>query len=908
MRFTKRKIVSLTSLAILFPNAVLADQAATPGVPLQAEEGPAAREMSRPMTLDIPTSPLPSGDPLKPTATPRPASVPEGFRIGTFVVRPEVSLTELYDDNIYATRSREADDLVTVISPTLSLKSNWERHSLNLWTGADKDIYRSNSSENVTDHWLEAQGRIDISEKSNIYGGAGISRNHEDRAVLDDPDRASLAAEPTRYWETKAHLGVFHQFERIALRLGTTYEHLDFSNVAAIGGGIVNMNDRDRKLYSAGGRATFKISDRYEAFLQAASDTRRYDQNDVGRDSDGYRLSAGMGFDFGGNNKAEFYVGHLVQNYKNALLADVSKPYFGADAKFAIGPSTYLTAYLDRELAETTITGASSYLDTTIGARVDHDFTQDFSVNGRLAYSRSAFQGIDRNEDYLDAGFGAKYYLGKDIYIAGDYRIMLRETNANTTVVNGIQNTFDYDKNQIFISIGYTPGRVPRPVAVANAPGIYLAASEMQGLELPVIPSLSDYSGFYAGAQTGYGALSTEMFSQRSDGGTDEMDLGKNGGQTSGFFAGYGRMWNRWYYGLELEAETSSANWYHSKTKADARTMSLDKNDSVGLSVRGGYALPGGLLYGRLGMVRTDFDTYDTENQFAATGAYDKANARYGQRYGVGIDIPAGSNLLLRMDYTYTRYNAHDAASQANVAGTEFTVDRFDNRESLFRVGLGWRFNAEGTPPAKIDPASARGFYAGARMGYGVMGSRMDAIHNDGGGSGCSNCAFTGDFGNAGTTLGFFGGYGTTFSRIYLGLEVEADASNAEWTNNRDSGGGGRDVSVSKKGGYGASAKLGYVLENGTLLYVRAGQMHTRFNTLYNKGNVNNWVDRDDMLKGNRFGIGAEVPAYRTLFVKLDYTRTDYTNYGFTTQHANADTVNFDNRETLFSLGLGMRF
>jgi opacity protein-like surface antigen len=366
-------------------------------------------------------------------------------------------------------------------------------------------------------------------------------------------------------------------------------------------------------------------------------------------------------------------------------------------------------------------------------------------------------------------------------------------------------------------------------------------------------------------------------------------------------------MWNRWYLGAEAQFENGNQGWYHKKDKPDARTTFVDKNKTYGLGLRVGYALNSGLLYGSYGLVRTNFDTYDTENQFT-NGAYNQSKTLTGNRYGVGMDIPATENIFVRMNYSYTNYHNYDATSFADATGTTLTVNKMANNESLFNVGLGWRFAGQDQPLMQVDAASARGFYAGAKLGYGAMNSKLDAVHNDGGGAGCTNCAFTGDFGKTGGTWGFFGGYGTTLNRIYLGLELEAEASKAFWVNNRESGGGGRDVSVDKKGSYGAGVKVGYVLNNGALLYARAGQVRTKFNTIYNKGNVNNWVDRDDTLKGDRFGLGAEVPVVNNVFVKMDYAVTNYDSYGFTTLHANVDTENFDNKESLFSLGLGMRF
>jgi outer membrane immunogenic protein len=108
---------------------------------------------------------------------------------------------------------------------------------------------------------------------------------------------------------------------------------------------------------------------------------------------------------------------------------------------------------------------------------------------------------------------------------------------------------------------------------------------------------------------------------------------------------------------------------------------------------------------------------------------------------------------------------------------------------------------------------------------------------------------------------------------------------------------------------WGASLRGGYVLDNGALLYARAGKVRTRFNTTWVKGNNTlNYVDRDDRKSGNRIGVGTELPVSRSAFVRLDYTYTDYKSYSFVTSHAAADSMEFDNAESLFRLGVGVRF
>lgn len=880
-----------------------ATYAESPSLPLvvAAQE---MREVSRPQPGEVAVT---QADPQK-TVFERAVSDKPGLEIGDFLLQPEIGVGEMYDDNIFATRANETEDWITIITPSVHLKSNWTRHSFNLWAGAEKNIYRSNSSENVLDHWLEAQGRYDLSGSTNVYAGAGIHRSHEDRSSLDDPTRRSLSAEPTRYWSKTAHLGGFHRFDRISLRLGGTYEHLDYDNVDSLAGGTILMDDRDRRLTSLGGRGTFKLTDRLDLFAQAATDNRRYDKDFADRDSDGYRYAVGLGVDLGGNNKGEIYFGHMRQDYDNPGLADVSKPYFGAEGKFAVGPTTYLSTFVEREIAETTVNAASSSIDTTIGARVDYDMSPDLAFNARLGYTRSQFQGIDRNEDFVDAGFGVRHYIAQEIYIAGDYRLMLRESDVRTEVASGTQNTFDYSRNQIFISIGYTPGRKPVMAQGMSGPGVFLAPEIADALGIALATPSSGYSGFYGGAQIGQGTLSTEIFSERSDGGSELMEMAGDGRSAVGVFLGYGWMWDRWYLGLEVDANNRSDEWFHSKDKPGARTMALEGAAAWGGGVRLGYALPGGLVYGSLGLVRREFDIYDTENQFATTGAYDRSKSLTGTRFGMGMEMPIQESLFIRMDYTYTNYRDFDASTQANIAGTDTTLDSFDIRENLLQLGVGWRWGEHQVLPV-IDPETVAGFHAGVKAGYGVLSSHIDAIHNDGGSQPCTNCSFVGDFGDSGTTAGFFAGYGITLKRFYVGLEVEATSGKeTEWKTDRDSGGGGRIFGVSKKGGHAASVKLGYVLPSGTLLYARLGQVRTRFTTIHEKGNSNNWVDRDDRLSGDLWAVGAEMPVYRNLFVKMDYSQTDYDDFEFVTSHGNPDTSRYNHRESLFSVGIGLRF
>lgn len=829
----------------------------------------------------------------------QPAEFP-GIAWGSFLVFPDVSLTATYDDNLYAERRNPAEDTVYTLSPSVELKSRWARHALNFGIGADLDRYRSNDSEDVNDYWAGFDGRYDLGPRTNIFGGARHSRDHEDRSTAGALNPLAQA-EPTRYDHDEAHLGVAHAFGAFRLRAGGTWDRYDYKDGVSSTGTAVDNDYRDHQLSSLAVRLGYVLSPTYEVFGQFATDTRDYKNLIPGqtfnRDSDGYRAALGMKFTLAPQRVAgEAYAGVMRQNYDHSGFADLKKPYFGAVAAWKPTALLTVTGFVDRSLEETTVftTGPDDYasgsLDTTYGVEIERRLTSRLTVGGRAAYTKSDFQNFDRSDTIIDAGAGLRYYVLPQVYVGADLRVTDRDSSDRDA---------QYSRNQIFVSVGYTPARNRDysiiPEREAGAP----AAPRAQGA----------LSGFYLGAQLGHGGLTTSTFGPRDGGGFDAAAMGGFGASYA-LFGGWGTELGNWYLGVELDAGDSDAGWYHRKAKDEAPTVFVDKDTSYGASLRVGYQLDGGLLVGKLGLVRTDFHTYYTENQYPA-GAFNRDHTETGTRFGLGMEIPASRSLFVRTDYTHTRYGSYGVTRQSD-AGPVYTTEDFDTSDSVFSLGLGWRFGGARPEVATRSPVELRGLYAGAHLGHGTLGTELTGTHRDSGGLE-GPFDFTGDFANAGFTGGFFAGYGHTFNRVYVGLELDAEASNLGWYHERQTGGdsdGGRDFAVEKRGSYGAALRVGYALDNGALLYGRVGTVRTRFNTIYEKGAAN-WIDRSDTLDGTRIGLGAEIPASDKAFVRMDYSHTRYNDpVSFVTAHgggANSDAMRFENAETLFRLGLGFR-
>lgn len=850
-----------------------------------------------------------------------------GYAAGGFRLFPEVSFTALYDSNIYGVNGSvpmdkaeprgeiedETSDIVRIASPGLAVQSDWERHELTLNAGADLARFQDNNDENYDDFWINTAGRYDIGSASNLFGGLGIGRSHEDRSSPE----GSVGIKPVRYRTADAHGGYAQRIGRTVLRLGGTAQRLDYEDGLTSDGQLINHEDRDRDIYSFGTRLTYLLSGQLRPFVQGSVERRRYDRltsplqvtgvpaEELDRDSEGYRAALGLAFDQGRNLSGEVYGGVLHQGFDDPRFKSITKPDFGARLGWQATPYTRLTGSVDRSLEETTYwetqesgppVFASSYLYSRAQVQAEHQLTPRTTLSALVSFGQVDYKGVDRKDDLIGTGVEIEYKLTKNLLVQLDYRHYQRDSdyrdpfNEQDGQSNGDLFDGNYQRDQLSLSLK----TLLYPVGEGQlSDGTYSGLSGKR-------TASGFWDGFYVGAHTGGSGMATDTTGPRGEQGTDTSTM-VGSGWSSGLFAGWGMLSDHhWYGGVEIETAHSSADWDHTKNKSTSRTFSLDMDDSRGLSLRGGRELANGVLvYGRLGVVRTEFDTFYQVND-APENAADQSDDRRGLRLGLGFDVMAGRYWFWRTEYSYTDYDGYEVVYDT----TPGSVDRFSTQEGLYRIGLGRRLaQAEGTP---LDPTNGDigGFYAGGQVGQTFLQTDMTATHYD---AGTGPYRLHSTFGDKGVSKGFFAGYGWQWDALYLGLELGVENSDVDWSHEREPT--GRDFSFEQKGGQVLSARLGYQMDNGTLMYARFGRARSDFNYRYRKGdNELNDINRDVNEVGTRLGMGVDVPLSPKTFLRLDYNRTDYGDIRFMTTHSNSDEVRLDNETDQVRLGLGYHF
>jgi hypothetical protein len=359
----------------------------------------------------------------------RPDYDPLGLRVGGFMFYPELAIQETYESNIFATPTGAQSDFITLIEPSLNLKSNWNNHALNFKADAQISKYADHSSEDQDNYSFGTDGRLDIQRDARVYGAASYGVRHESRYSPNDVG----AREPTQYDVFSANLAPEKDFNRLSVRLDGNLDRFSYSNSTTPAGATIFEDQRDRTEYQIGLKPTYELAPQRQIYGLLAYNWRDYDSNSVfgfNRDSTGYTIAIGARYDITSLVFADVYLGYREQNFEDSRLPSAAGPAGAAKLVWNVTPLTTLSGLISREVQETIITGSSSYFATKAEARVDHELLRNLILTGTLGYENDDFEGVNRSDDFVVLGLGAKYLINRNFALSGGYSFRTRSSDA----------------------------------------------------------------------------------------------------------------------------------------------------------------------------------------------------------------------------------------------------------------------------------------------------------------------------------------------------------------------------------------------------------------------------------------------------------------------------------------------
>lgn len=355
---------------------------------------------------------------------PRPDYDAQGVRVGSFRLLPQMIVAPLFDDNVFRTNTGEKEDVVTVLSPSVNLESDWGQHALNFSAGSDLGFYVDNTHEDFKDYHFASDGRLDVTRDTRVSGLAGLYHLHQGRG---DPDDPVGALEPTEFDRYVGQVRGSHRMGRFTGILTGLFQRFDYQDVPRRAAGLpdINNDDRDRNRYEGSLQVNYEIVPDYSAFVRGGGNVEDYDDgvddNGFNRDNHGYDVVAGAEIDFGGIVFGNFFAGYSWTNRDDPALSDFSGYNVGADITWNVTRLTTITGTVERQISDTTLRGASGSFVTTAGVVVDHELLRNLIVSLNASGQQNDFEGIDRTDYNFAGGLAVDYFINRYFFVGALY-------------------------------------------------------------------------------------------------------------------------------------------------------------------------------------------------------------------------------------------------------------------------------------------------------------------------------------------------------------------------------------------------------------------------------------------------------------------------------------------------------
>ena len=354
------------------------------------------------------------------TSRPKPGFDALGIRAGAFTISPELRVASVYTDNVGREEEDETSDLSTLISPTVSIASDWSRHSLNAEIGSQIAIYQDEGGEDYQDIFANTGATIDILRQTNLALGLDARRGHVDR---DDPEDVG-GDELTDFYLFGGAATLQHQFNRVGLQGSVDVQRSFYEE---------DEDDQDEFDYNFLLRSSYELSPRVQVFGEGryniSDRVQNIDDEGFERDSDGYEFRLGSAIDVTAVLFGEAFVGYRVQRFDEDTFGDETGISFGVDLNWNPTLLTSIGLTGTRDFETTDEAGAASNFDTTVTLTVDHELLRNFIIGGEAFYSKADFRGSEREEDSYGLGASLQYWVNRNITLETGYNYS--ETDSN---------------------------------------------------------------------------------------------------------------------------------------------------------------------------------------------------------------------------------------------------------------------------------------------------------------------------------------------------------------------------------------------------------------------------------------------------------------------------------------------
>ncbi|HEY9538682.1 MAG TPA: outer membrane beta-barrel protein [Kiloniellaceae bacterium] len=351
---------------------------------------------------------------------PREGLDPKGLDLGGFRLFPSLTVSETYDDNIFAEEDDEEADFITAITGGALLRSEWTRHDFTFDAQVRHEKFLDNDEQDRTEYSLVPTIEFELGGRDT----AMLTAEHSRQAVGRDDPEEDDDEEPTQFNRFALGGEYIHRINRLFFGLEGDARRDDYFTSGD--------DDRDRQEFRFGLPVGYEVSVLTDVKVEPFVRRRDFDEdNSAGADRDSLAAGALVGIDteLSPLFDVNFDIGFIANDYDDSRFDSRVDLIFGGEAIWYVTPRTTLFGRASRRDLATSTSSASSKTQTTAEFEVQQELQRDLLLGGRLQYINDDFQNNDRTDDRAIASLSLEYLLNRNFSLLADYRHEERWSN-----------------------------------------------------------------------------------------------------------------------------------------------------------------------------------------------------------------------------------------------------------------------------------------------------------------------------------------------------------------------------------------------------------------------------------------------------------------------------------------------
>jgi len=384
-----------------------------------------------------------------------------GEHVGAFTVYPRASVTDIYDDNVYALPKKTGGDIVA-LTPSLDISSNWSRNSLGVHLQYERDQYLDQPGESSNEYSLSANAGIDVDSRSKLSFNMGAAQLTEPRS---DPDSIEGIVEPVRYDLINGGAAAYREFGRFRVDLSAAASYYSFYNVqlapgtydvsgneifVAGGNQYYNEASRDEVSTSETIRLSWAIDPNLAIFTQFQPNQSNFLHDPLAAlgsyNSTGYEILTGVNGQLTHLIRYDAGIGYLDQHYSSAQISDVTGIAFNIDTTYNITQLITLKLSGNHSIQAAGIPGSAASDVDSASAKADYELLRNLIISPYLAYYHYIYPGTTRIDSRYASGISATYLINSMLGLTASYSYIEQ-------LSNGTFGGYNFNDNRLSLAL-----------------------------------------------------------------------------------------------------------------------------------------------------------------------------------------------------------------------------------------------------------------------------------------------------------------------------------------------------------------------------------------------------------------------------------------------------------------------